>query len=113
MRTRGQMYYSAYDKIGYIIEPDGPLGKAAIYARAYTNAIVGLAGDIEHNRVDMSLRTNVDIDLNIILNKITPQFNGHGGGHAKAAGAMIHKDRLEEFIKALDVEVSKTWKTSV
>ena len=93
--------------VGYILEPDGPLGKAAVYARAYANAMVGVAGEIKQDMVEMSLRTTGRIDLDLILNKIAPLFGGAGGGHAMAAGAQIPYDKFNDFVRALDSEVSK------
>jgi RecJ-like exonuclease len=93
--------------VGYILEPDGPLGKAAVYARAYANAVVGVAGEIKQGLVEMSLRTASRIDLDLILNKIAPLFGGVGGGHAMAAGAQIPYNKFNEFLQALDSEVSK------
>ena len=43
MRQKIKEKVKKYDKIGYIIGPDGPLSKAAIYARAYTNTVVGFS----------------------------------------------------------------------
>jgi len=91
--------------IGYILDPDGPLGKAAIYARAYTDAFVGLAGEVRRGKVEMSLRTNIEVDLNSILVEVAPKFGGVGGGHAKAAGAEIPFDRFRDFLQALDDRV--------
>ncbi|MGQ9782338.1 MAG: DHHA1 domain-containing protein [Nitrososphaeria archaeon] len=92
--------------IGYILDPDGPLGKAAIYARAYTGARVGLAGEVKRGKVEMSLRTNIEIDLNSILTEVAPKFGGVGGGHAKAAGAEIPFERFRDFLQALDNQIS-------
>ncbi|MEM3404123.1 MAG: DHHA1 domain-containing protein [Nitrososphaeria archaeon] len=91
--------------IGYILNPDGPLGKAAIYARAYTGALVGLAGEVRHEKVEMSLRTNIEVDLNSILTMVAPKFDGVGGGHAKAAGAEIPFERFKDFLQALDNQI--------
>lgn len=93
-------------EIGYVLNPNGPLGKAAIYAKAYTNAIIGLAGEIKHGKVEMSLRTHFNMDLNSILVDIAPKFGGVGGGHAKAAGAEIPYEKFQDFLRALNVQVS-------
>lgn len=97
-----------FGEIGYVLDPKGPLGKAAIYARAYTGAHVGLAAEIKHGKVEMSLRTPFNIDLNSILVKVTPKFNGVGGGHAKAAGAEIPYEKFQEFLEALCYQISVT-----
>ena len=33
-------------------------------------------------------------------------MGGSGGGHEKACGAMVPKDKLEEFIDAIDMQVA-------
>ncbi|MEM2153362.1 MAG: DHHA1 domain-containing protein [Nitrososphaeria archaeon] len=93
-------------EIGYILNPNGPLGKAAIYAKAYTRASVGLAGEIRRGKVEMSLRTHFNIDLNSILIEIAPKFDGVGGGHSKAAGAEVPYERFQDFLNELNAKVS-------
>ncbi len=92
-------------EVGYVLNPDGPLGKAAIYARAYSGAAVGLAGEVRHGKVETSLRTNVEIDLNSILLEVAPRFNGVGGGHEKAAGAEIPYGKFQDFLQTLSDRV--------
>lgn len=93
-------------EVGYVLDPGGPLGKAAIYAKAYAGTAVGLAGEIRHGKVEMSLRTSSSIDLNSILSEVAPSFEGVGGGHAKAAGAEVPYERFQDFLKALSNKVS-------
>jgi RecJ-like exonuclease len=40
------------------------------------------------------------------------KFDGIGGGHDSAAGAKITKDKLDEFLKYLDVNVVNVSSTS-
>ncbi len=93
-------------EIGYVLNPNGPLGKAAIYAKAYTHAIVGLAGEIRWGKIEMSLRTHIDIDLNSILLQIAPKYDGVGGGHAMAAGAEVPYEKFQDFLNVLNAKVS-------
>ncbi|MCX8188718.1 MAG: DHHA1 domain-containing protein [Nitrososphaeria archaeon] len=93
-------------EIGCVLNPNGPLGKAAIYAKAYACASVGLAGEIKHGKVEMSLRTHFSIDLNSILLQIVSKFDGVGGGHAKAAGAEVPYERFQDFLNELNAKVS-------
>ena len=37
-----------------------------------------------------------------IVNEVASNIGGSGGGHEKACGAMVPKDKLEEFIDAID-----------
>jgi RecJ-like exonuclease len=89
----------------YIIDANGYMSKAAIYAASYGNTPVGIA--IERHRhkkvYDLSLRSqNQQIDLNKTLRTLTPAYDGTGGGHATAAGARIPIHNLQAFLKEFD-----------
>ncbi len=96
--------------IAFVINPPGPLSRAAIFAKAVTRAPVGLAGVIrkKDKMIDMSLRANEIpmLDLNLILRKLSLKFGGSGGGHKYACGARIPAGKFEKFISSLDKEVS-------
>lgn len=94
--------------VAYVIDPRGPLGKSAIYAMAAAGAVVGLAFNIEDDHADVSLRTRSDkVDLNVIVRPLARSLGGTGGGHPKAAGAKIPKDKVEEFAKELDKAIAE------
>ena len=81
----------------------GFAGEAAIYARALTNAKVGVCANVKKSKVDMSLRAwGPHIDLNVIIREIAKGFDGSGGGHAAAAGAYVPSGKFEAFLEALD-----------
>ena len=42
------------------------------------------------------------VHLGRIVNEVASNMGGSGGGHEKACGAVVPKDKLEEFIDALD-----------
>src|SRR5919106_4765075 len=42
-----------------------------------------------------------------IVHEVASNLGGSGGGHEKACGAVIPKDKLEEFINAIDKQVGK------
>jgi single-stranded-DNA-specific exonuclease len=107
MRNSIEKNVTIVGNIGYILQPDGPLGKAAVYARAYAKAVVGVAGEIRQGLVEMSLRTASNVDLDRNLNKIAPTFGGLGGGHEMAAGAQVPYDKFYDFVSALNSEVSR------
>ncbi len=44
--------------------------------------------------------------LGRLTNEIASELGGSGGGHDRACGAVIPKDKLEEFIKALDSRIA-------
>ncbi|MEM2339148.1 MAG: DHHA1 domain-containing protein [Nitrososphaerales archaeon] len=90
-------------KIAYTLNFPFSLGKAAIYAKGLTDALIGIAAEERKGMIDMSLRTsNPKIDLNKILRLITPKFGGSGGGHSKAAGARLPKEKFEDFLNELN-----------
>ena len=43
--------------------------------------------------------------LGRLTNEIAAVLGGSGGGHDRACGAVIPKDKLEEFIKSLDSRI--------
>ena len=92
--------------LGYVVDPPGSLGKAAIYARTYGGRPVGVA--IQHHRgvYNLSIRARKGINLNKILRKISPRLGGTGGGHPEAAGARIPVNKLWDFLRQLDNELS-------
>ena len=52
-----------------------------------------------------SFRCNLDINLSEIMRVGAEKFDGIGGGHNAAAGAKITKDKLDEFLNYLEVNV--------
>jgi len=90
-------------KIAYVLNIEGSVAKAAIYARAETGLKIGIAGEEVGGCIDMSLRTTDEgVDLNRILRQVAPALGGTGGGHPKAAGATIPADNFQRFLKAID-----------
>lgn len=63
----------------------------------------------EENTIKFSSRKSFscksDINLSELMRKGAEKFNGIGGGHDAAAGAKITKDKLDEFLNYLEVNV--------
>ncbi len=63
----------------------------------------------EENTIKFSSRKsfgcNSDINLSEIMRTGAEKFDGIGGGHNAAAGAKITKDKLDEFLNYLEVNV--------
>ena len=63
----------------------------------------------EENTIKFSSRKSFscksDINLSELMRTGAEKFEGIGGGHAAAAGAKITKDKLDEFLKYLEVNV--------
>ena len=58
----------------------------------------------EINSFVISIRGSKECEAHLgrLVNEIAAHFGGSGGGHEKASGAVIPKDRLDEFIAELD-----------
>ena len=71
--------------------------------------IVILRTGAEENTIKFSSRKsfscNSDINLSELMRTGAEKFDGVGGGHNAAAGAKITKDKLDEFLKYLEVNV--------
>lgn len=88
--------------------PRGSLGKAAIFAVGITGAEVGVCARRSGEEVDISLRRKRDstVDLNEVLRRIVSRLGGSGGGHSTAAGASVSADLFDEFLDALQKELT-------
>ena len=71
--------------------------------------IVILRTKAEENTIKFSSRKSFgctsDINLSEVMRAGAEKFDGIGGGHNAAAGAKITKDKLDEFLKYLEVNV--------
>ncbi|QMU53878.1 MAG: single-stranded DNA exonuclease RecJ [Nitrosopumilus sp.] len=71
--------------------------------------IVILRTKAEENTIKFSSRKSFgcksDVNLSEIMRTGAQKFDGIGGGHNAAAGAKITKDKLDEFLKYLEVNV--------
>ncbi len=91
--------------LAYVIDVNGYMSKAAIYAASYGNSQVGVSCEYRpHKHVyDLSIRPRgCDADLNSLLRRVAVSHGGTGGGHPFAGGARIPKKNLEAFLYDLD-----------
>lgn len=96
-------------KLAYVLDINGYMSKAAIYAASTGNANVGISCEYRPNKhvYDMSIRRrSSDADLNTILRRVAPHHGGTGGGHPFAAGARIPVKELKAFLYDLDNELN-------
>ncbi|MCD1295985.1 phosphoesterase [Methanocella sp. CWC-04] len=99
----------------YMLNPNGCMSKAAIYARVYGRTTVGLAAEYrEHKDVyDISVRAKCcpvdkpNINLNLIISRLTENYGGSGGGHPLAAGGRVPASAFKEFLLELDSAVGE------
>ncbi|HEX7032580.1 MAG TPA: DHH family phosphoesterase [Nitrososphaera sp.] len=62
--------------------------------------------DINSYVVSIRGSAGCKVHLGRLVNEIASELGGSGGGHDKACGAVIPKDKLQEFIKSLDERIS-------
>jgi single-stranded-DNA-specific exonuclease len=109
MRKKVKELVKVEGSVAYVLDADWSLSKGAIYARAEAGAQVGMAGETRKDVVEVSLRTPSDtIDLNAILSVLAPTLGGSGGGHAKAAGARVPKEKWLQLITGLNRAIEAT-----
>lgn len=95
--------------IAYVINSNGCMSKAAIYARVYGRVSVGLSAEYRDHRdvYDFSARAVGPVDLNVIVGEVTSRNGGTGGGHPMASGGRIPAKNLKDFLKDLDEAVGQ------
>jgi hypothetical protein len=64
-----------------------------------------LKADINSYVISIRASKACKVHLGRIVNDVASNFGGSGGGHERACGAMVPKDKLEEFIDAIDEQV--------
>jgi single-stranded-DNA-specific exonuclease len=64
-----------------------------------------LKDDIKSYVVSIRGSNSCKVHLGKLTNDIASELGGSGGGHARACGAVIPRDKLPEFIEALDSKI--------
>jgi single-stranded-DNA-specific exonuclease len=64
-----------------------------------------LKADINSYVISIRASNACKVHLGRIVNDVASNFGGSGGGHERACGAMVPKDKLEEFIDAINEQV--------
>ncbi len=109
LRERVEKTVEQLRNIAYVINPDGFISKAAIYARIYGDRPVGICAEYRENKhvFDLSVRSTSDIDMNVLLNDSAIKFGGHGGGHPMAGGGRIPAGSLKKFLADFDLQIGR------
>jgi len=104
LRLRIERDVVRMDNISYVLDPDGFISRAAIYAHIYGGTSVGVAAEYlkSKNVYDVSVRAKGDYDLNTLVGKVAQNNGGTGGGHPEAAGGRIPGVNIMDFLKELD-----------
>ncbi len=87
-------------------------------ASGAVNFVLGLSGKdvgvaykerVDHGIYAVSIRGSKDckIHLGRLVNSLAQEFGGSGGGHDKACGAVIPKDRILSFIKEFNSRLNQ------
>lgn len=61
-----------------------------------------LKDDINSYIISIRASKACSVHLGRLVNEVASNIGGSGGGHEKACGAMVPKDKLEQFIDAID-----------
>jgi single-stranded-DNA-specific exonuclease len=64
-----------------------------------------LKDDINSYIISIRASKDCQVHLGRIVNEVASNVGGSGGGHEKASGALVPKDKLEEFIDSVDKRV--------
>jgi single-stranded-DNA-specific exonuclease len=109
MRMRVQREVVRMKNIAYVMDMNGCMGKAAIFARVYGKAVVGLAAEYRDHRdaFDFSARGTGNVDLNVLIGEAASKNAGTGGGHPRAAGGRVPESNMKQFLLDLDNAVGK------
>jgi single-stranded-DNA-specific exonuclease len=109
LRERVEKTVERLRNIAYVINPDGFISKAAIYARIYGDRPVGICAEYRENRhvFDLSVRSTSELDMNVLLNDSAVRFGGHGGGHPMAGGGRIPAGSLKKFLADFDEQIGR------
>jgi single-stranded-DNA-specific exonuclease len=104
MRQRVQREVVHMRNVSYVLDMNGCMGKAAIFARVYGKTPVGLSAEYRNHRdaYDISTRGTGNIDLNVIIGTVAARNGGTGGGHPRAAGGRIPEKNMKQFLLDLD-----------
>ena len=82
------------------------------------NFVLGLSGKevgvaykerVDYGIYAVSVRgsKSCKIHLGKLVNRLSTEFGGSGGGHDKACGASVPKSKITKFINALNTELEK------
>ncbi|SRR5579875_239021 len=98
------------ENFAYFMTKESATGNVANFLVGAFNVPVGAAlREEEPGYFEVSLRSTEESkhDLGKIVGGIAARLNTSGGGHPHASGARIKKEQLDEFLNALDSELSR------
>ena len=104
MRKRVEHDVVRMKNLSYVVDPNGSISKAAIYARVYGKTPVGISAEHRADKhvYDISVRAIADANLNVLLDRVASKYGGSGGGHTQAGGGRIPDANLKSFLREMD-----------
>ena len=97
--------------LGYMEIKDSGASGAVNFVLGLSGKDVGVAykerADYGIYAVSVRGSKNCKVHLGKIVNKLSTQVGGSGGGHDKACGASIPKSQIVKFVNLLNTELSK------
>lgn len=96
--------------LGYMEITDAGASGAVNFVLGLSGKNVGVAYKerVDHGIYAVSIRgsKSCQVHLGRMVNSLVQEFGGSGGGHDKACGAVIPKDKILQFIKALNSKLN-------
>jgi len=112
LRTDLPLKAKTLQNLTYIEMQGESLGAIANLLLDVCNADVSVSYNHDPNKLhsDLSIRgkSHMLIDLGMLTSNIAKKLGGFGGGHALASGARVPSDKVIDFIKSLDSQISQT-----
>tara|TARA_Y100000590_G_scaffold108573_1_gene123472 strand:+ start:6810 stop:7805 length:996 start_codon:yes stop_codon:yes gene_type:complete len=97
--------------LGYMEITDSGASGAVNFVLGLSGKDVGVAFKerVDYGVYAVSVRGSKQckVHLGKLINKITTEIGGSGGGHDKACGASIPKDKITKFLNTLNKELTK------
>jgi RecJ-like exonuclease len=97
--------------LGYMEITDAGASGAVNFVLGLSGKDVGVAYKerVDHGIYAVSIRgsKNCKIHLGRLVNSLSQEFGGSGGGHDKACGAVIPKDKIIPFVKAFNAKLNQ------
>ena len=95
--------------LGYMEITDAGASGAVNFVLGLSGKDVGVAYKerVDYGIYAVSIRgsKSCKIHLGKLVNRLSSEFGGSGGGHDKACGASIPKSKISKFINALNTEL--------
>ena len=97
--------------LGYMEITDSGASGAVNFVLGLSGKEVGVAYKerVDYGIYAVSVRGSKTCKTHLgkLVNRLSTEFGGSGGGHDKACGASIPKSKISKFINALNAELDK------